>query len=173
MLIVFTGNGKGKTSAAVGQSLRMAGTGKKTLMVKFIKGPWVSGEDVACDKLSPYFKIQKVGKGFVGIQGDTLSREDHVEAAKDGVSYALKEALSGNWHMIVLDEILNAVKLDLVSFDEMIRLIDDIVPHVEHVVVTGRDCPDELIEKADLVTYMREVKHPFTSGKKAVRGIEY
>lgn len=173
MLIVFTGNGKGKTSAAVGQSLRMAGTGKKTLMVKFIKGPWISGEDVACDKLSPYFKIQKVGKGFVGICGDSLSRDDHKEAAKEGMSYALREALSGNWHMIVLDEILNALKLELVDLDSVTKLIDDVTPYVEHVVVTGRDCPDELVEKADLVTYMREVKHPFQKGEKAVRGIEY
>ncbi|MBI5133991.1 MAG: cob(I)yrinic acid a,c-diamide adenosyltransferase [Candidatus Taylorbacteria bacterium] len=173
MLIVFTGNGKGKTSAAVGQSMRMAGVGKKTLMVKFIKGPWISGEDVACDRLSPYFKIRKVGKGFVGIQGDTLTREDHAEAAAEGMEYARSEARSGNWHMIVLDELLNAMKLDLIGFEAAMKLIDDIAPYVEHVIVTGRDCPEELVEKADLVTYMREVKHPFAKGGKAVRGIEY
>lgn len=173
MLIVFTGNGKGKTSAAVGQSVRMAGTGKRTLMVKFIKGPWISGEDVACDKLSPYFRIEKVGKGFVGIQGDALSREDHMKAASDGLSHARKEALSQEWHMIVLDEILNALKLGLVTLPDVIKLIDDMTPYVEHIVVTGRDCPPELVEKADLVTNMQEVKHPFSKGQKAIRGIEY
>src|SRR3990167_5412497 len=113
MLLVFTGNGKGKTTAALGQALRSVGEGKKVLMVQFIKGPWKSGEDDSYKLLAPNFELKKMGKGFVGILNDQLPREEHEKAAAGALAYAREEAESGKWNMLILDEVNNAVALNL------------------------------------------------------------
>src|SRR3989338_3269163 len=123
MLIIFTGNGKGKTTASLGQALRAVGEGKKVLMVQFIKGPWKSGEDESYKKLEPDFKLVKMGKGFVGILGDTLPREEHEKAAEDALEYARKEAESGRWDMLILDEVNNAVSLNLISVQKVLEFL--------------------------------------------------
>src|SRR3989338_6019330 len=124
MLYIFTGHGKGKTTAALGQALRAVGEGKKVLMVQFIKGPWKSGEDnveiqikgnPSASSGSSAFRLMKMGKGFVGILGDTLPREEHEKAAADTLDYARDEIESGKWDMLILDEINNAVSLNLIS----------------------------------------------------------
>lgn len=173
MIIVLTGNGKGKTTAALGQALRFIGTGKRTLMVKFIKGPWVSGEDLIFERLAPEFEIIRTGKGFVGIAGDKIKRKDHERAAQVGMILVKTQAETKLWGMIILDEILNALNLKLINKKEFDDLIDVLVKNVEHLIITGRDCPADLIEKADLVTEMKEIKHPFKKGILATKGIEY
>jgi cob(I)alamin adenosyltransferase len=173
MLIIFTGNGKGKTTAALGQALRAVGDDKKVLMIQFIKGPWKSGEDRSHRKLSPKLKIVKKGKGFIGIGGDTLPREDHEKAAQDGLTYAEKQIASGDWNMLILDEIWNAVCLKLITIEKVEEFVRHAMPKVEHLIMTGRYCPKQFIEKADLVTEMKEIKHPFMNGVTGAKGLEY
>ena len=191
MFYVFTGNGKGKTTAALGLALRAVGEGKRVLMVQFIKGPWKSGEDGVEIKGRGKFRIVKMGKGFVGILGDTLPREEHERAAQDALAYAKKEVESGNWDILILDEVNNAVALHLVSKEKVLEFIDSIKRaeasdrtsevepistkrlNIEHLILTGRDAPQEFIERADLVTEMHDIKHPFEKGVKGKRGLEY
>jgi len=196
MIIVNTGNGKGKTTAALGQALRSVGEGKRVLMVQFIKGPWKSGEDYLIEKIKKQkekiqsknqkdgetpealsdFEIIKTGRGFVGILGDRLPIEEHQKAAEEGLALAKKEIESGKWDMIILDEINNAVHLKLISKERVLELINSLnssTHKLEHLILTGRDAPQEFIDVADLVTEMRDVKHPFEKGVKARRGLEY
>lgn len=173
MLIIFTGYGKGKTTAALGQAMRAVGNGKKVLMVQFIKGPWKSGEDEGYKKLAPSFLIVKKGKGFVGIGNDTIPREVHEQAAAEALEYAEKEARSFSWDIIILDEIWNTLSLGLISSCAVSDFITTTTPLVEHIIMTGRDCPEAFIEKADLVTEMREVKHPFVVGIAGKKGVEF
>ena len=173
MLYIFTGNGKGKTTAALGQALRAVGEGKRVLMVQFIKGPWKSGEDFLASSLEPNFRLIKKGKGFFGIMGDSLPREEHVAAAEDALAYAAREAASGNWDIIILDEVNNAVQLGLLAKEDLFEFIDTTQEKIEHLIITGRDAVPELIERADLVTEMRDIKHPYDKGIKGKRGLEY
>lgn len=173
MLIIFTGNGKGKTTAALGQAFRAVGDDKRVLMVQFIKGPWKSGEDEAHKKLLPKFKIVKMGKGFVGILGDTLPRKVHAQAATQGLEFARTQAHTKKWDIIILDEIWNALSLKLLSKKSIIACINEIKPLVEQLIMTGRDCPQFFINKADLVTEMRDIKHPFSQGVQAKKGVEF
>ena len=173
MLIIFTGNGKGKTTAALGQALRAVGAGKRVLMVQFIKGPWHSGEDVSAKRLSPQFKLVKKGKGFVGIGGDRLPRKVHAAAALAGMAYAEKQALTKKWDMLILDEIWNAHHLKLISAAEIWNCIQKALPCVDHLIMTGRDCPQRFIRMADLVTEMKEIKHPFNKKQPGTKGLEF
>lgn len=173
MLIIFTGNGKGKTTAALGQALRAVGNSKKVLMVQFIKGPWKSGEDISYHKLEPNLKITKTGKGFVGIGGDHLPFEEHQKAAAAGLEYADEEASSKRWDIIILDEIWNAISLNLMTRKTVQDFIDTYVLAVDHLIMTGRNCPQEFIDQADVVTEMKEIKHPFQNGKIGEKGLEY
>lgn len=173
MIIVFTGNGKGKTTAALGQALRAVGEGKRVLMVQFIKGPWKSGEDESARLLTPHFKLVKMGKGFVGIMGDTLPREEHEKAAEEALNYVKKEIESGNWDIVILDEVNNAVSLGLISKEKVLELFQVSGSKLQALILTGRDAPQEFIDAADLVTEMRDTKHPYEKGAKAKRGLEY
>lgn len=175
MLLVFTGNGKGKTTAALGQAMRSIGEGKKVLMIQFIKGPWKSGEDILLENFKfpvPSFQIRKTGLGFVGIMDDALPREEHAKAAEEGLAFAKKEIESGKWDMVILDEINNAVDLKLISAEQVLELIN-LTPGALHLILTGRNAPQEFIDRADLVTEMRDIKHPYEKGIKAQRGLEY
>ncbi len=173
MLIIFTGNGKGKTTAALGQALRAVGDGKKVLMVEFIKGPWRSGEDVSYKKLAPKFKIVKTGLGFVGILGDKLPLKKHSEAAMEGLTYVRKEIKKKKWNIVILDEVWNALHLKLLTKKQISDFIKESLPNLEHLIMTGRDCPKEFIKIADLVTEMKEIKHPFRKNTKGKRGLEF
>lgn len=173
MLYVFTGNGKGKTTAALGQAMRAVGEGRRVLMVQFIKGPWKSGEDFLAKGLEPNFRLVKMGKGFVGIMDDSLPREEHEKAAGGALEYARKETESGNWDMVILDEINNSVSLNLIPKEKVLELIDFSKDKIEHLILTGRDAPQEFIDAADLVTEMRDIKHPYNKGIKGKRGLEY
>ena len=173
MLYIFTGDGKGKTTAALGQALRSVGDGKKVLMIQFIKGPWASGEDESYKKLLPDFELRKRGKGFVGILNETLPREEHEKAAGGALHELVAEAESGRWNIIIADEINNAIGLNLITEENALDLIDMCRNKKIDLILTGRGARQKLIDEADLVTDMRDIKHPFYEGKKARRGIEY
>ena len=172
MIILITGNGKGKTTAALGQAIRMVGDLKRVVMVQFIKGPWRSGEDDAQMLLRPYFKIIKTGLGFVGILGDTLPKEEHARAAREGLAIAYTEMMSGKWDAIILDEIHNAIALQLLSLAEVLEFIRDL-PQGMDLILTGRDAPSELIAIADIVSEVQEIKHPYQEGTSGEKGIEW
>lgn len=179
VIIVNTGNGKGKTTAALGQALRAVGEGKRVLMIQFIKGPWKSGEDDVQIKGNPStgsgsgaFKLLKMGKGFVGILGDTLPHEAHEEAAAEALELAIKEASNGDWDIVILDEVNNALQLNLIPLQDVLMFIDSF-PKEKHLILTGRDADEEVISRADIATEMRELKHIYNEGVKGRRGIEY
>ena len=177
MLYIFTGNGKGKTTSALGQAMRAVGEGKRVLMVQFIKGPWKSGEDEVCvshpTQTAGVFKLVKMGKGFVGILDDALPREEHEQAAEDALAFAAAQAESGNWDILILDEVNNAVSLGLISIGAVLDFLQTTSGKLQATILTGRDAPQEFIDRADLVTEMREVKHQYTEGIQARRGLEY
>jgi cob(I)alamin adenosyltransferase len=175
MIIVFTGNGKGKTTASLGQMMRVVGRGKSALMIQFIKGPWTSGEDEFAGKFkipSDKFRIKKMGLGFVGILGDKLPVKDHAKAARKALDFFIKERISGEWHLIVLDEINVAVSLGLLTAHEVLDAIHDF-PEDKILILSGRDAPQEFIDRADLATEMREIKHPFREGKQGKMTVEF
>ena len=175
MIIVFTGNGKGKTTASLGQMVRVLGRGKSALMLQFIKGPWRSGEDDFAEKFnvhSPKFKVLKLGLGFVGILGDKLPREEHQKAAENALELFKKEVASGKWYLIVLDEINVAVSLGLLKAEQVLEAVKD-YPKDKLLIMSGRGAPQEFIALADLATEMKEIKHPFNYGELAKLGVEF
>ena len=175
MIIVFTGNGKGKTTASLGQMVRVAGRGKKALMIQFIKGPWRSGEDEFSDALQASgfrFQVKKMGLGFVGILGDQLPREKHVEAAEQALAYFKEEVAKNAWQLIILDEVNVAVSIGLLTAQAVLEAIKDF-PDERLLIMSGRGAPQEFIDRADLATEMREIKHPFNDKKFAKIGVEF
>ncbi len=180
MIIVFTGNGKGKTTASLGQMVRVLGRGKSALMIQFIKGPWRSGEDNVSDNFElrtpdlepPEFKIIKLGLGFVGILGDKLPREEHQKAAENALEFFKKESASGKWYLIVLDEVNVAVSLGLLKQEQVIEAVKN-YPKDKLLILSGRNAPRKFIDAADLATEMKEIKHPFNYGELAKLGVEF
>jgi cob(I)alamin adenosyltransferase len=175
MIILFTGDGKGKTTASLGQMVRVLGREKSALMIQFIKGPWISGEDEFSQKFnipSDRFEIKKMGLGFVGILGDSLPIEKHKEAAQRALATFVAEKNSKKWHLIVLDEINVALSLGLLALNDVIDAIKD-YPDDRILILTGRGAPQEMIDAADLATEMREIKHPFEQGKDARPTVEF
>jgi cob(I)alamin adenosyltransferase len=166
---VYTGNGKGKTSAAFGLALRAVGRGLKVYVVQFIKGGFDYGELYVIDKL-PNLTLKAFGRGKF-VVAKPPERED-VELAEEALRLAEKVVSSGEYDVVVLDEVNVALSLKLISLDDVLKLIKTKPKHVE-LVLTGRSAPDEIIEAADLVTEMREVKHPYARGFPARKGIEH
>lgn len=172
LIIVFTGDGKGKTTSALGVALRACGHNMKVAMLQFIKGSWHYGELESVKKLSPNFELIPLGKGFVGIIDDKLPREEHIKAAKEALSIAMEKITSGDYRIVILDEINVAVKLNLINIEDLLDLVKA-KPERLHLIITGRGADPKLIEAADLVTEMREIKHPYQKGIEAQRGIDY
>lgn len=175
MILINTGNGKGKTTAALGVALRILGYGKKVAMVQFIKGPWESGEDFFSKRFkipSSKFKLIKTGKGFVGILGDTLPFHEHKIAAGDGLQRASEIINSKKYGLVILDEVNTAVELKLITVKSVTDMIKNAPAEVD-IILTGRNAPKQFIALADIVTEMKEIKHAFTKGKKAKQGIDF
>lgn len=179
MVIVFTGNGKGKTTASLGQMVRAVGRGKNALMIQFIKGPWRSGEDefsdkwqVTGDKSEGRFEVRKKGLGFVGILGDKLPRENHAKAAHSALEEFKKELTTGTWFLMILDEVNVAVSLGLITTQEVLEAVKDF-PEDKLLIISGRGAPQEFIDRADLATEIREIKHPYNTGTKAMLAVEF
>jgi len=172
LTIVYTGKGKGKTTAALGIALRATGYKKKTCMIQFIKGSWHYGEMYSSKKLEPEFEIVAVGKGFVGIIDDKSTKEDHEKVAKEAIKISNEKIHSGNYDIVILDEINYAVNLNLISIEDVLNIIKSKPQNVD-LILTGNYAKDEVLEIADLVTEMREIKHPFQQGIKAKKGIDF
>jgi len=166
---VYTGNGKGKTSAAFGLALRAIGRGLKVYIIQFIKGGFDYGELYVIDKL-PNLKLKAFGRGKF-ITEKPAGKED-VKLAEEALVLAEKVVKSGEYDIVILDEINVALSLRLISLEKVLKLIKDKPKHVE-LVLTGRNAADEIVEAADLVTEMKEIKHPFSKGYEARKGIEY
>ena len=172
LIVVYTGNGKGKTTAALGIALRSVGHGHKVWMIQFIKGEWYYGELTSSKRLEPEFELIAAGKGFVGILDDDHSIAEHKTAAKNAVVLAKNKITSGEYDVIILDEINYAVKLSLIPKEDVINILK-LVPRQTTIVLTGNYALPEIIDMADLVTEMKEIKHPYRSGLKAKEGIDY
>ena len=171
LILINTGPGKGKTTAAMGTALRAVGNGMKVLMLQFLKGSWHYGELDAVEAFNGNFVMKQMGRGFVKVGGAETDPEDVrlVEAAWEEARAAI---LSGDWDMVILDEINYAIgykMLDPAAVVETLRT----KPEMVNVILTGRNAHPSLIEIADTVTEMREIKHAYQKGILAQRGIEY
>lgn len=170
LVIIYTGEGKGKTTAALGLVLRAVGYKKRCLIVQFGK-IWFTGE-LAGIKYLPDVKIIQGGKGFVKILGDRVPLEDHKKAALDLYHILYKEVSSGKWDIVVADEIIGTLKSKILPQDLVIKLIKE-KPQNLDLVLTGHHLPKSLIKYADLVTEMQEIKHPYKKGILAKKGVDF
>jgi cob(I)alamin adenosyltransferase len=166
---IYTGNGKGKTSAAFGLALRASGRGLKVYIIQFIKGGFDYGELYIIDKL-PNVTLKAFGRGKF-ITTKPPEQED-IKLAEEALRLTEKIVQSDEYDVVILDEINVALNLKLISLDRVLKLIKHKPEHTE-LVLTGRCAPEEIIEMADLVTEMREIKHPFNKGFAARKGVEY
>lgn len=169
LIQVFTGNGKGKTSAALGSILRATGHGLKVFIVFFMKGKYPYGEFSSLPRL-PNVEVASFGLRCL-IDRNNINPEE-IKQAEMALQTAREAMLSGKYDIVVLDEVNVAVYFKLIPLDDVIRLIEEKPPGIE-LILTGRYAEDAVIERADLVTEMRKVKHPYDSGIKARKGIEY
>jgi cob(I)alamin adenosyltransferase len=168
LVVVYTGHGKGKTTAALGMAFRALGRGMLVTVVQFIKGKWKTGERLFAERL-PELRFHVMGLGFTW-DSDDLSRDK--AAAEAAWALAKSEILSGERDLVILDELTYAFHYGFVPLEEVLATLRDRPPHV-HVVVTGRSAPELLVAAADLVTEMSVVKHPFTQGVKAQKGVDF
>lgn len=175
MLIIYTGNGKGKTTASFGLALRASGYGKKVLILQFVKEEsWPEGARVAIRKHLPNIKIKALGSGFVGILGDKKPITEHKKSAQKAVQQALKAIESQKYDVIILDELLGTLHGKLITKTDVQKILATSNKQLTtDLVLTGRNAPAWLIKKADLVTEMVEVKHPFQKGIQAKKGIDF
>ncbi|EKD85156.1 MAG: hypothetical protein ACD_38C00075G0008 [uncultured bacterium] len=171
LVIVYTGEGKGKTTAALGLVLRAVGYKRKCLIVQFGK-MWFTGEVEGVKKLAPFVKFIQGGKGFVKILGDKLPLKEHKKAAQDTFNLLYKEVMSDKWDVVVADEVVGCIKAGLLTLTKILQLTRD-KPQRLDLVLTGHHAPGELIKVADLVTEMREVKHPYQKGILAKKGVDF
>lgn len=167
---IYTGEGKGKTTAALGLAIRAVGHGFRVYIIQFMKGRGGYGELEGLKRLQPECQIEHFGaQGWVH-KGENI--EEHVQEARKAFMRAQEIIISGEWDIVILDEILNALWFDLIPESEVLRLLSKKPPHVE-LVLTGRNASQALIESADLVSEMVQRKHPFELGIMARLGIEY
>ncbi len=171
LIMVNTGPGKGKTTAAMGTALRAVGQGMRVLMLQFLKGSWHYGELDAVQSFGDKFVMKQMGRGFVKVGAEKPDPED-VKMVEDAWTEADSAIKSGEWDLVVLDEINYAISygmLDPAKVAESLKL----KPEMVHVILTGRNAHPTIVELADTVTEMRQVKHAYEKGVMAQRGIEY
>lgn len=171
LLIVFTGNGKGKTTAAMGTAFRAVGQGLKVLMIQFIKGSWHYGELDSARMLGDSFEIRVMGRGFVKVGAEKPDPED-IRLAQEAWKAAVEAMQSGKYDMLILDEINYAVHYGMVPIGSVLEGLGARPEHL-HVICTGRNAHPALVDAADLVSEIKEIKHPYQKGILAQRGIEY
>tara|TARA_Y100001970_G_scaffold282060_1_gene394137 strand:- start:275 stop:970 length:696 start_codon:yes stop_codon:yes gene_type:complete len=171
LVIVFTGNGKGKTTAAMGIALRTLGHNQKVAIIQFIKGAWKTGEEKALKVYKEYISWHSLGEGFTWETQDRIRDEKLVKDAWDVAKNYLKDE---TYKLVILDEINIALKLGYIKSEEIISSIKKYKSKNNHVVLTGRGAPELILEFADLVSEMKVIKHPFKEqGIKAQECIEY
>ncbi|EAU40437.1 cob(I)yrinic acid a,c-diamide adenosyltransferase [Fulvimarina pelagi HTCC2506] len=169
LVIVHTGKGKGKSTAGFGLVFRALGNGMKVGIVQFVKGKWETGERVALEKFSDQITITAMGDGFTW---ETQDRQRDIEAARQAWERAKEMIMDEEHDLVLLDELNIVLRYDYLDLNEIIEVLKA-KPEMKHVVVTGRNAKDELVDFADLVTEMTMIKHPFRSGVKAQKGIEF
>ena len=172
LVIVYTGNGKGKTTASLGVALRAVGHGLKVCIVQFIKGEWYYGELNSLKKLEPNLELVVAGKGFVGIIDDDHNFQEHVRAAKTALDIVEQKISQNTFDIIILDEINYAIHLGLLDLADVVRIVQNRPEHLS-LILTGNHAREEIILLADLVTEMKEIKHPYKKGIKAKKGIDF
>jgi cob(I)alamin adenosyltransferase len=172
LVIMYTGDGKGKTTAAMGLALRAAGYGKKVLVIQFVK-TWFTGEKGGFEHL-PNVEFIQAGKGFYKILGDDLPPDEHSEAAMEALELAQAKMASDEYDVVVLDEIIGSVTGGLLPLDAVLKLVDTKPKRLDLVLTghKGKDLPT-LMERADLITEMVKIKHPYDSGFIAKKTIDY
>ena len=172
LVVVITGNGKGKTSSAMGMVLRACGHGLKTCIIQFMKGDLYSGEWDGVKLLGGLVELHATGKGFCGLGGNPYSKDEHRANAQDAVALAHEKIASGQYDILILDEINNALKLKLVDLEQVHALLDA-RPEKMHMILTGRHAHDEIIERADTVSEVNEIKHAYRKKIEPQPGIDY
>jgi cob(I)alamin adenosyltransferase len=179
--LLFYGDGKGKTSAAFGVALRAVGRGWKVLMIQYTKmGEWPKGQPMGeiagAQRLAPEFEVISTGIGFVNIFGDPYTLEEHREAAQQGLALARERMASGEYDLVILDEVIGAVSQGQLELSEVLDVVASKPPEL-NLILTGHDDNkqfiDQVIAVADLATEMVKVKHPFDQGHQARKGLDY
>ena len=172
LIVVITGNGKGKTTTALGIAVRACGHNLRTSIIQFMKGDIYAGEWDGIKKMNCQIELISTGKGFCGIQGNPYPFKEHRENAQQAVEIACQKMESGRFDILILDEINNALALHLVDLDQVLDLIRR-KPLQMHLVLTGRDAHPEVIELADTVSEVVEIKHAYRKGIEPQPGIDY
>jgi cob(I)alamin adenosyltransferase len=172
IVIVYTGNGKGKTTASLGVALRAIGHGLRVCIIQFIKGEWNYGELNSIKKLEPDLELIVAGKGFIGIIDDDHAFEEHVRAAKTALDIVQQKISLDTFDIIILDEINYALHLGVLQLADVMKILQNRPKHLS-LILTGNHASEEIITLADLVTEMKEIKHPYKKGIKAKRGIDF
>ncbi len=171
LIIVNTGPGKGKTTAAMGTALRAVGNGMKVLMLQFLKGSWHYGELDAVKAFGDHFVMKQMGRGFVKVGGAETDPED-IRLVEQAWDEAREAILSGQWDVVILDEINYAIGYKMLDPAKVVETLKQ-KPEAVHVILTGRNAHPSIVEIADTVTEMKQVKHAYEKGVQAQRGIEY
>ncbi len=171
LVILYTGAGKGKTSAALGLIMRAVAAKKRVALLQFIKA-WQTGEHRILKERFPEVSVLQFGLGFVGIMGDKRDFSEHKKAAEAGLKKAEEIIGSGKFDVVILDEICGSIKSGLIELAPVLRLVKE-KPRELFLVLTGREAPEELVDAADLATEMKKLKHPFDKGILAIQGIDF
>jgi cob(I)alamin adenosyltransferase len=169
LILIYTGDGKGKTTAALGAALRASGRGMKTLVIQFLKEKGTSAEQDIDLPLSENIRIHALGKGFIH-DGDDI--EPHREIAEADWRFLEEELQKGPYDILILDEIASALNFRLLSIDKVVNFLRNKEATL-HVILTGRNMPEALVELADTVTEMKEIKHAYGQGINATPGLDY
>lgn len=172
VVVVITGNGKGKTTSAMGMALRSAGHGMKVCIIQFMKGDIYSGEWDGVKLLDGLVELTSTGKGFCGIQGNPYPFEEHRQNAQDAIELVHEKMNSGQFQTLILDEINNALDLKLVDLDQVLGILKSRPPEL-HLIMTGRGAHPEIVEIADTVSEVREIKHAYRRDIEPQPGIDY
>jgi len=172
LVVVITGHGKGKTTTALGLAVRACGHGLRTSIIQFMKGDLYAGEWDGVKKMACPIEMIATGKGFCGIQGNPYPYREHRANAQEAVKLAREKMASGQVDLLILDEINNALHLKLVDLDQVLELIR-LKPPLMHLVLTGRDAHPKVIELADTVSEIKEIKHAYRQGIEPQPGIDY
>ena len=172
LVVVITGYGKGKTTSALGMVLRAVGNGMKVCLIQFMKGDIHAGEYEGLKRLAPDVEHHVTGKGFCGIQGNPYPHSEHRANAQDAIKLAKEKMLSGEFDVVICDEINNALNLKLLDLPQVLDLIEA-KPAGLHLVLTGRDAHPEVISRAHTVSEVHEIKHAYREGIEPQQGIDY
>jgi len=171
LIVVITGHGKGKTSSALGMTVRACGHGLRTCIIQFMKGDLYAGEWDGIKQLKGV-ELISTGKGFCGIQGNPYPFEEHRANAQEAIRLAREKIDSGEFDIVILDEINNALHLKLVDLDQVLDILRS-KPPLMHLILTGRDAHPQVIELADTVSEVREIKHAYRKDIEPQPGIDY